>query len=168
MRSRYILVYDAGKIYVNIIGRKFDKFKQYSIRPCCFVCIERFNYLIYLCLPWKLDVSQNPRSLFKRLLLWLQHWDGFCKIQWVFYCSSKFKLEIRVFDWEGLLSRGGLYDIYKVEIRNSFFSVVFKDSFFFGKVMLISFDSSINENGFDYIPNWFNFFFVVTFRKSTF
>ena len=28
----------------------------------------------------KLEVSQNSRSMVKHSLLWLQHWDGFCKI----------------------------------------------------------------------------------------
>ena len=40
------MVFDVRKIFVNNIGRKFYKFKQYSIKPCCFVCIERLNDLI--------------------------------------------------------------------------------------------------------------------------
>ena len=52
----------------------------------------------------------------KRFLLWLQHWDGFCKIQWFLYCSSILKLGIRIADWGGSLSRSGLYKIYTVVV----------------------------------------------------
>ena len=37
------------------------------------------SYIPYLHLPLKQEVSQNSRSLVKHFLLWLQHWDGFCK-----------------------------------------------------------------------------------------
>ena len=38
-----MIVYDTSKIIINNIDRKFNKFKRYSMRPCCFVCVERLK-----------------------------------------------------------------------------------------------------------------------------
>ena len=50
--------------------------------------IEWLNYSLY---PKKLDVSQISINLAKLCLLWLQHWDGFCNIQWSFFLWVVFK-----------------------------------------------------------------------------
>ena len=47
-RSRNIMFYDTIKLFFNNIGRKFNKFKPCSIRPCRLVSIGRLNYLIYV------------------------------------------------------------------------------------------------------------------------
>ena len=43
-----------------------------------------------------LDARGNSKSLAKRFLLWLQHWDDFCKFKDFFYGSSILTLEIRI------------------------------------------------------------------------
>ena len=73
IRSRNIMVYHTSKIFVYNIDRKFNKFWLYSIRPCCFVSIERLIYLIYIFRSWsksKLIESGKTFSFMVLILRW--------------------------------------------------------------------------------------------------
>ena len=105
------------------------------------VALFALSDLNILYLPYKLEISQNPRSMVKHFPLWLQHMDGFYKSDF-FNCSSILTLGITIATWGWLLSRSGLYNIYIEVVQNfsSFFRVIFKDSVFFKSDAIIRYD----------------------------
>ena len=128
------MVYDTGKIFVNSIGRKIDKFKRYSIRSCCFVGIDWLNLIILFIS--SLEVNQNLRSLVKHFFMGAIL-GRFCKFRRSFFfnCGSILTFGIRIANSGDSLSRNGLYNVYIAVIKSTcFFWVVLKD-YAFIKVM---------------------------------